>query len=268
MARAGNARRIARLSAGILVATIFCLAANGCGDRKMQHIEDNLIVCIGDSLTTGYELSEQSFPKRLQESMPDYRIVSLAENAAVNGCDFAKGWPCIPDQLDPALALNPEYVVFWGGSNGIESQTADDAVDAWKAIADGIRASPATGIFLTIYRPDYNRYEPPVKKMEDLHALMTKAQQQNLSVGEYVLQSGIARGDENRKALNGFIVEYVEKHHRRSNVVAIETNDFLTVDGTLDPRFDAGDGIHLNEEGHRVVAEIIESTIRGIEQER
>lgn len=247
----------------ITVLMLFCSLVWGCWKSKCENYEDNVIVFLGDSLTTGYTIPERSFPVLLQKALPEYKIKSLAENSATNGRRMGEGWPCILDQLDIGVELNPEYIVFWGGSNGIESQTEEEAIQDWKIIADRITDSCAKGIFLSLHWPDYSTYSPPLLIKEDLRDLRVEAEKKGKKLGHLIMENAIARARRNRESLNDFIQRYVEKDPKNN---MLRTDKLLSPNHRFDPRFDVGDGMHLSEEACEVVAERLGLIIRSAEK--
>ncbi len=145
----------------IAIATIVSVAIAGNGDQLADAAEHpQLIVCLGDSLTEGFQvLPEQSYPAlletRLRQLGHDVRVI----NAGISGSTSASGI----SRLGWQLRANPDILILGlGGNDGLRGLALENVREN---LSRTIALAQSKGVAVILagmkippnYGPDYAR---------------------------------------------------------------------------------------------------------------
>jgi lysophospholipase L1-like esterase len=127
---------------------LLCLALLGCSQPEIKEVtSDSTVVAFGDSLTSGYGVSdEESYPSILADLLGCDVV-----NSGVSGEDTTAGLRRLPETLE---AYQPELVVLcFGGNDMLRKHPEARTIANLKAMIELIHASGADIVMIGVPRP-------------------------------------------------------------------------------------------------------------------
>ena len=179
-------------------------------------------VALGDSFSAGTEEGVEPFPDYVAAQLPDSRYLNLAR-------DGARSADVVAEQLDPALAADPDLVCLICGANDVV-RTTRPTVDEFSASFEQILEALGDRRVVT------STY-PPVAELLPLRARTRER-----------MTAGL-------EAVNAEIRRLSERH----GAVCLELADHP---GSGDRENFADDGFHPSALGHRRTAEAVCAVLR------
>lgn len=205
---------------------LYCLIGGTClvPDAVACEYGEYRIACVGDSITTG------NYPKVLERLLGDnYEVKVFAHKGrSVSGL-------AIEELYDALTRWNPTHVVFYGGIN--------DCLD--KGPSDVFSDSENSGWIML-------QFDQVIQRIQDknVEAIIVK----------HHPWSGY------RKKGYGCSVRVNEwldyERFKYEGATVVETLSLGDSFGQLKKEYDAGDGLHLNYEGEKLLAQLIAGEIK------
>lgn len=215
----------------IMASVLFCAC-------NMTFAEENILVMLGDSTTfcncnkPGSKLTELVEKKLVEENKIEAKVI----NSGVGGSTAKQGYARLQQGV---IANNPDFVTISFGLNDVERSTSDEYQEYMEKIIKKIQQNTKAKIMLVTSTP-FN---------DERHIWGAK----------YMSKGGLD------KYLDSKICDTTRKLARKYNLPICDLHDYFLkqfnkkkwlIDTLILP-----DGVHLTDEGNRVVADFLSPAI-------